>query len=97
MSTPTSLSAQKLPLLKETATADERKPGDLTRREGEIAALIAQGKSNREIADELVLSPRTVEKHAENILAKLGLTSRAQIVRWAVEGGSTQAPDHHTR
>jgi non-specific serine/threonine protein kinase len=89
--------AHKLPLLKGTAVTSERKPEDLTGREREVAALIARGLSNREIADKLVLSPRTVEKHTENILSKLGLTSRAQIVRWAVEGGSTQAPDHHTR
>jgi DNA-binding NarL/FixJ family response regulator len=50
-----------------------------------VASLIAQGKTNREIADELVLSTRTVEKHAANIMMKLGLASRAQIVRWAME------------
>jgi predicted ATPase/DNA-binding NarL/FixJ family response regulator len=63
----------------------EEKPGDLTSREREVASLIAQGKTNREIADELVLSTRTVEKHAANIMMKLGLASRAQIVRWAME------------
>jgi predicted ATPase/DNA-binding CsgD family transcriptional regulator len=57
----------------------------LTEREREVAVLIAQGKSNSEIAGELVLSKRTVEKHIANILSKLELTSRAQIVRWAIE------------
>jgi non-specific serine/threonine protein kinase len=59
----------------------------LTVREREITALIAQGRSNGEIADELVISKRTVEKHIANILSKLALASRAQIVRWAIENG----------
>ena len=59
----------------------------LTVREGEVAALIAQGKSNGEIAAELVVSKRTVEKHIANILSKRGFTNRAQIVRWAIEAG----------
>jgi DNA-binding CsgD family transcriptional regulator len=57
----------------------------LTTREREVAALVAQGRSNREIGDQLVVSERTVEKHVENILAKLAFTSRAQIAAWAVE------------
>lgn len=60
---------------------------ELTEREREVAALIAQGLSNGEIAGKLVLSKRTVEKHVANTLSKLGLTNRAQIVRWAVEHG----------
>jgi predicted ATPase/DNA-binding CsgD family transcriptional regulator len=67
--------------------------GDLTEREREVAVLIAQGKTNREIAQDLVLSKRTVEKHAANILSKLGLTSRAQIVRWAIEKGLLQVSE----
>jgi predicted ATPase/DNA-binding CsgD family transcriptional regulator len=63
---------------------------DLTARERQVAELIAQGKTNREIAEELVLSKRTVEKHAANILSKLGFATRAQIVRWAIENGLTQ-------
>ena len=51
----------------------------LTRREGEIAELVAQGLSNREIASRLVIAQRTVEGHVEHILAKFGFTSRAQI------------------
>ena len=53
--------------------------------EREVAVLIAQGLSNGEIADKLVLSKRTVEKHIGGILSKLGMTNRAQIVRWAIE------------
>jgi DNA-binding NarL/FixJ family response regulator len=59
----------------------------LTAREREVAALIAQGKSNRALADALVVSERTIAKHVENILSKLGFTSRAQIAAWAVEKG----------
>jgi non-specific serine/threonine protein kinase len=62
-------------------------PQALTEREREVVALIAQGMSNREIADELVLSKRTVEHHIAHILSKLGFTNRAQIVRWAIENG----------
>lgn len=59
----------------------------LTQREREVAALIARGKSNREIADALVVVPRTVETHVSSILSKLGFTSRAQIAVWATEKG----------
>jgi DNA-binding CsgD family transcriptional regulator/tetratricopeptide (TPR) repeat protein len=61
--------------------------GGLTEREREVAALIAQGKSNREIADQLVVSYRTVETHVGAILSKLAFSSRAQIAVWAVEIG----------
>ncbi|MFF9040613.1 ATP-binding protein [Streptomyces sp. NPDC014892] len=57
-------------------------PSSLTRRESEVAALVAQGMSNRQIAAELVLSPRTVDGHIDNIRAKLGFGSRAQIAGW---------------
>jgi len=59
----------------------------LTSRERDVAGLIAGGKSNREIAETLVLSNRTVEAHIGNILAKLSFSSRAQIAVWAVEKG----------
>jgi predicted ATPase/DNA-binding CsgD family transcriptional regulator/Tfp pilus assembly protein PilF len=55
----------------------------LTPREHEIVLLIAQGLSNREIADELVISPATAARHVANILAKLGFTSRTQVASWA--------------
>jgi len=59
----------------------------LTSRERDIAGFIAQGKANKEIADALVLSNRTVEAHIGNILSKLNFTSRAQIAVWAVKKG----------
>jgi len=58
-------------------------PGLLTPREREIVALIASGRSNKEIAAELVISPATAARHVANILAKLGFTSRAQVAAWA--------------
>ncbi|WP_217567219.1 LuxR C-terminal-related transcriptional regulator [Streptomyces sp. GbtcB7] len=59
-------------------------PSPLTRREREVAALVAQGMSNRRIAAELVLSPRTVDGHVERIRTKLGFGSRAEIAAWWV-------------
>jgi DNA-binding NarL/FixJ family response regulator len=82
--------AQNLPLTWEATLTKSKKMDDLTEREREVAALIARGKSNGEIAQELVLSKRTVEKHVANILSKLRLTSRTQIVRWAIEHGLIQ-------
>ena len=61
--------------------------GGLTQRERAVAALIAQGKSNREIADGLVVAPHTIETHVSNILSKLGFTSRTQIAVWATANG----------
>jgi DNA-binding NarL/FixJ family response regulator len=52
-----------------------------------VAILIAQGKTNREIAHALVLSHRTVETHVSTILSKLGVSSRSRIAVWAVEVG----------
>lgn len=59
----------------------------LTAKERTVAALIAQGKSNKEIAEVMVVSHRTVESHVSNLLAKLHLDSRAQIALWAREKG----------
>ena len=64
---------------------EAEKFGGLTSREREVARFLLQGKSNREIAEALVLSERTVENHVGNILTKLGFDSRAQIAVWAVE------------
>ncbi len=66
--------------------------GGLTAREREVARLIAQGKSNRAIADELVVGISTVEAHITHIFTKLGFSSRAQIAVWAVEKGLAKAP-----
>jgi DNA-binding CsgD family transcriptional regulator len=57
----------------------------ITPREREVALLVAQGLTNRQVATELVLSEHTVAKHISKILKKLGLRSRAQIAAWVVE------------
>jgi two-component system response regulator NreC len=60
---------------------------ELTEREREVLALIAEGQSNPEIADALVISVKTVNRHRENIMAKLNLHSRVELVRYAIEKG----------
>ncbi|MFC0447468.1 ATP-binding protein [Rhodococcus jostii] len=57
----------------------------LTRREQQVAELVAEGLTNRSIADKLVISQRTAQGHVEHILSKLGFTSRTQIATWVVE------------
>jgi DNA-binding NarL/FixJ family response regulator len=71
---------------------DERRPAatvspdqastPLTRREQQVAELVAQGRSNKDIAAALVISRRTAESHIEKILIKLGFGNRAQIAAW---------------
>lgn len=60
-------------------------PGGLTRRERQVADLVAQGLTNKDIAGHLAIAPRTAESHVENILNKLGFTNRTQIATWAAE------------
>jgi DNA-binding NarL/FixJ family response regulator len=57
----------------------------LTRREREVAGLIAHGLTNRQLAERLVISERTADNHVANILAKLGFSTRAQVAVWAAE------------
>ncbi|MFJ9845094.1 response regulator transcription factor [Kitasatospora sp. NPDC101155] len=57
---------------------------ELSRREQQVAGLVAEGLTNREIADRLVLSQRTVETHVSRIMTKLDLGSRAQLAVWVV-------------
>ncbi|MFC9690021.1 ATP-binding protein [Kribbella sp. NPDC056951] len=56
--------------------------GPLTRREWQVAGLVAAGKTNREIAQELYLSERTAQNHVQHVLTKLGLSNRSQIASW---------------
>jgi DNA-binding NarL/FixJ family response regulator len=62
----------------------------LTKREQEILGLVAEGKSNEDIANELVVSLATVKTHVSNLLTKLDLTNRVQVVAWAYEQGVVQ-------
>ncbi|WLW56974.1 LuxR C-terminal-related transcriptional regulator [Streptomyces sp. YU58] len=70
------------PVAPALAAATSPAPSPLTPREREVAALVAKGMSNRQIASALGRSPRTVDGHVENILAKLGFGSRARIASW---------------
>jgi len=66
-----------------------RPPGGvLTPRQREVAALVAQGLSNREIAERLVITERSAESHVERIRIRLGFRSRAQVAAWVARGGS---------
>jgi two-component system response regulator NreC len=59
----------------------------LTDREREVLTYLAEGTSNEEIAVSLVISPKTVDRHRENIMRKLNLHSRAELVRYAIRKG----------
>jgi len=60
-------------------------PAALTDREQEVLALIAEGKTNAEIASVLSISPKTVDKHRASLMDKLGVTNRAGLIRYAIE------------
>jgi two-component system response regulator NreC len=64
---------------------------DLTEREQEVLAFLAEGSSNPEIAEILSISPKTVARHRENIMAKLNLHSRVDLVKYAIRKGIIQA------
>jgi len=59
----------------------------LTAREKEVLALLADGATNQEIADKLGISPKTVARHRENIMSKLNLHSRTELVKYAIRKG----------
>ncbi|MFD0901882.1 LuxR C-terminal-related transcriptional regulator [Actinomadura sediminis] len=71
--------------LGEAAPAAGARPGSLTGRQWQVAGLVAEGLSNRDIADKLVISQRTVDTHVQHILDKLGFRKRAQIATWFTE------------
>lgn len=64
---------------------------ELTEREREVLAHLAEGQTNEEIAEILVISPSTVARHRENIMRKLNLHSRAELVRYAIRRGIIKA------
>jgi DNA-binding CsgD family transcriptional regulator len=72
------------PSTRRTRTAG---PGGLTAREIEVARLVAQGRTNREIAEELVVSERTVTTHLDHIFARLGVSSRTAVAAFALRHG----------
>jgi non-specific serine/threonine protein kinase len=66
---------------------------ELSLREQEVAALVARGLTNRQIAAELVIAVGTASNHVKHILARLGLESRVQIAAWAIEHGLHRPSD----
>jgi DNA-binding NarL/FixJ family response regulator len=66
-------------------------PDGLTRRECEVLALVAEGRSNRQIGEELFISERTVARHLTNIFNKIDVTSRTQAARYAIDHGIATA------
>ncbi|MHB1433195.1 MAG: response regulator transcription factor, partial [Streptosporangiaceae bacterium] len=75
-----------------TARSGANGPGQLTARERDVVALLVQGGTNRQIAAQLSIGESTVARHIANITGKLGLTSRAQVTSWALNGGLTGPP-----
>lgn len=79
-------------------TSPTETPGRLSRREREIAALVTEGLTNREIADRLFISERTVDGHMEHIREKLGVNTRAQVAAWVAREApplpAAESPPH---
>ena len=69
----------------------EKTSSELTDRENEVLTHLAEGENNEEIALALVISPKTVARHRENIMRKLNLHSRAELVRYAIRKGIIKA------
>ena len=82
---PSMVRALLAPPVREPDPEKKREDTPLTPREVEVLRLIAQGYTNRQIAESLELSVRTVESHRANVMGKLGLHTRVQLVRYAAE------------
>jgi two-component system nitrate/nitrite response regulator NarL len=78
--------------VKKVASGDEKSETDLTNREKEVLVLVAKGKSNKEIASELIMSTRTVETHREKIMKKLNVHSVAEMTQHAISRGLVKFP-----
>jgi DNA-binding NarL/FixJ family response regulator len=74
------------------AARDGEKPRDLlTPRESEVIKLVAESYTNRQIAEVLVISEKTVDRHRANILEKLGMRDRVELTRYAIRNGLVEA------
>jgi DNA-binding NarL/FixJ family response regulator len=76
-------------------TARKRDPStlsQLTPQERQVAQLVSEGLSNKEVAAQLFLSPRTIDAHLRRVFAKLGVTSRTQLARLALDEEAATAP-----
>jgi len=78
-------------LTQESTSREERTLDGLTQREEEVLGHLADGASNTEIAETLAISPKTVARHRENIMRKLNLHSRTELVKYAIRKGIIQA------
>jgi two-component system response regulator NreC len=78
-------------LLQERGSSDNASLDGLTDREQEILKFVVDGATNDEIAAQLVISPKTVARHRENIMQKLNLHSRSELVRYAIRKGIIKA------
>jgi DNA-binding NarL/FixJ family response regulator len=74
-------------LIKDVLTRDGERPEELTSREEEVVKLVAEAHTNREIAELLHLSEKTVENHRARAMKKLGLRDRVELVRYAIRRG----------
>lgn len=74
-------------LIREVLNRDDANPAVLTPREEEVLKLVAEGYSGREIAGMLFISPKTVERHRANLLARLGMKDRVELTRYAIRVG----------
>lgn len=72
-------------------SSDAQPDSDITDREQEVLTYLAEGANNEEIATALVISPKTVARHRENIMRKLNLHSRSELVRYAIRKGIIKA------
>lgn len=87
-----SLAGMVLQEFRRMAAKDPAEPS-LTARENEVLVLVAKGYTYREIAEKLFLSIKTVQNHVQNILAKLQLHKRYELMRYAIQRGLDKAPD----
>ena len=78
-------------LASEPTETKQTESNSLTEREQEVLTHLAEGESNEDIAQKLVISPKTVARHRENIMRKLSLHSRAELVRYAIRKGIIKA------
>ena len=84
---PPEIAVQSLMVLAQAQPANQARSEPLTERESEVLTLLAQGHTNKDIAQALFLSVRTVEAHLRSIFAKLAVNSRTEAVLWAVQHG----------
>ncbi|MDQ3435449.1 MAG: response regulator transcription factor [Actinomycetota bacterium] len=77
--------------LERAKRGEAMRPDPLSPRESEIVKLVAEGHSSREIAELLVISEKTVERHRANVLEKLGMRDRVELTRYAIRSGLAEA------